>query len=388
MEKVYKIGKSNIAGKGLIAIKDLVAGDLVGMSHSGGQPSSEIGQYYNHSDSPNAVSQLVGDDRYVIASFPIKKGEEIVLDYREQPELEQPEDFINKAQDGGDPNASETNNSFLYNLEKSVNRSLGNVNQRAQDFSESEDEMANIDNMRHAMGGRYAAEAIQQKVSDIPYIGGILNFTGADKMAGFIGSNALGVGHELRTMTDGDDRPFFTKLQESGEDVFNNFVGSTIGSTNMTADKKNELIRYLSHNNLLPDGYVQSDEDFSDDVYFKNADGSRRQNGGSLPKAQDGKEVKGYFTSYLNSDLFKRRAIDLYGENEWENVRNEKLKRLEDTEVDFSGEEEWADIYATDLSKANLMTIIGLKEKFDRLQSSYKRPNYKERERNSKTRLW
>jgi hypothetical protein len=211
MEKVYKIGKSNIEGKGLIAIKDLVAGDLVGMSHSGGQPSSEIGQYYNHSDSPNAVSQLVGDDRYVIASFPIKKGEEIVLDYRKQPDLEQPEDFINKAQDGGDPDTSETNNSFLYNLEKSVNRSLGNVNKRAQDFSESEDEMANIDNMRHAMGSRYAAEAIEQKVSDIPYIGGILNFTGADKMAGFIGSNALGIGHELRTMTDGDDRPFFYK---------------------------------------------------------------------------------------------------------------------------------------------------------------------------------
>ena len=100
------------------------------------------------------------------------------------------------------------------------------------------------------------------------------------------------------------------------------------------------------------------------------------QQGGSLPKAQDGKEVKDYFTAYLNSDLFKRRAIDLHGEENWEKVRDGKLKRLGDTEVDFSGEEEWADIYATDYSQSNLLAVIGLKEKFDRLQSRYMRPGY------------
>lgn len=98
-----------------------------------------------------------------------------------------------------------------------------------------------------------------------------------------------------------------------------------------------------------------------------------------IPLAQDGSEVKDYFTAYLNSDLFKRRAIDLHGEEEWEKVRDGKLKRLEDTEVDFSGEEEWAEIYARDYSEdANIFTMMNLKEKFDRLQSSYKRPNYRD----------
>tara|TARA_R110000782_G_scaffold6832_1_gene23339 strand:- start:33533 stop:36802 length:3270 start_codon:yes stop_codon:yes gene_type:complete len=93
MEKLYKIGKSQIAGQGLLASRNLNPGEVVGISHSNGQPSSDIGQYYNHSESANAISELIGEDRYVIVSTPINKDEEIVLDYREQPELEQPEDF-------------------------------------------------------------------------------------------------------------------------------------------------------------------------------------------------------------------------------------------------------------------------------------------------------
>ena len=101
MNKPYKIGKSNIEGQGLIATTDLKPGDLIGLSHSNGEIASEIGQYYNHSDTPNAVSALVGNDRYVIVSDNISMGGEITLDYRRQPELEQPEDFMNKAQFGG-----------------------------------------------------------------------------------------------------------------------------------------------------------------------------------------------------------------------------------------------------------------------------------------------
>ena len=101
MNKPYKIGKSNIEGQGLIAATDLKPGDLIGLSHSNGEIASEIGQYYNHSDTPNAVSALVGNDRYVIASDNISMGGEITLDYRRQPELEQPEDFMAKAQSGG-----------------------------------------------------------------------------------------------------------------------------------------------------------------------------------------------------------------------------------------------------------------------------------------------
>jgi len=186
------------------------------------------------------------------------------------------------AQDGTEipDEAAVPENSFLYDIETLINKSLGNIDKKARDFSESEDEMANIDNMRHASGGRYAAEAIQQKVRDLPYVGGLLDFVGVDKAAGFIGANAMGMGHELRTIFGGDERPFLTKLQEMGEDTFNNYVGSIVGSLNIDDSKKDEVIRYLSYNNLLPDGYVATEEGkkegMSKDVYFKDAEGKRR----------------------------------------------------------------------------------------------------------------
>ena len=200
---------------------------------------------------------------------------------------------IPMAQDGteipDEAEAAASNNSFLYDLEKLVNKSLGDINNKARDFSENPEEMNNIDNMRHASGGRYAAEAIQQKVRDLPYVGGLLDFLGGDKAAGFIGANAIGVGHELRTIFGGDERPFLAKLQEMGEDTFNNYVGSIVGSLNIDDSKKDKVIRYLSYNNLLPDGYVRTEQGkkdgFSKDIYFKDEDGKRKtayQRGGGL----------------------------------------------------------------------------------------------------------
>ena len=197
------------------------------------------------------------------------------------------------AQDGteipDEAEAAASNNSFLYDLEKLVNKSLGDINNKARDFSENPEEMNNIDNMRHASGGRYAAEAIQQKVKDIPYLGGLLDFVGVDKAAGFIGSNVMGVGHELRTIFGGDERPFLAKLQEMGEDTFNNYVGSIVGSLSIDDSEKDEVIKYLSYNNLLPDGYVRTEQGkkdgFSEDIYFKDEDGKRKtayQRGGGL----------------------------------------------------------------------------------------------------------
>ena len=126
MNKPYKIGKSNIEGQGLIAAMDLKPGDLIGLSHSNGEIASEIGQYYNHSDTPNAVSALVGNDRYVIASDNISMGGEITLDYRRQPELEQPEDFMNKAQNGGSP---------VRSFEESIIDSIGFDRNEGQEYA-------------------------------------------------------------------------------------------------------------------------------------------------------------------------------------------------------------------------------------------------------------
>ena len=205
---------------------------------------------------------------------------------------------LDKKQDGTEipDEAAVADDSFLYDLEKLVNKSLGDINNKAKNFSENNEELNNIDNMRHASGGRYAAEAIQQKVRDIPYVGGLLDFVGVDKAAGFVGANVMGIGHELRTIFGGDERPFLAKLQEMGEDTFNNYVGSIVGSLGIDDSKKDEVIRYLSYNNLLPDGYVRTEQGkkdgLSEDIYFKDPEGKRKtayqSGGGTLPKAQEG----------------------------------------------------------------------------------------------------
>lgn len=214
------------------------------------------------------------------------------------------------AQDGTEipDEAAVPEESFLYDLEKLINKSLGDINKKAKNFSENPEENNNIDNMRHASGGRYAAEAIQQKVKDLPYVGGLLDFVGADKAAGFIGANAMGIGHELRTIFGGDERPFLAKLQEMGEDTFNNYVGSIIGSLNIDDSKKDEVIKYLSYNNLLPDGYVRTEQGkkdgLSEDIYFKDAEGKRK-----IPTYQDAgststptKQIE-FMTNWANSPM-------------------------------------------------------------------------------------
>jgi hypothetical protein len=88
-----KVKESNIAGLGLFTDQEFNEGDLIGIAHINGQPSPMIGKYHNHSDDPNAHSILLGNKRYIAALRPLRKGEEITVDYRKQPELEQPEEF-------------------------------------------------------------------------------------------------------------------------------------------------------------------------------------------------------------------------------------------------------------------------------------------------------
>tara|TARA_R110001592_G_scaffold311_4_gene1843 strand:+ start:30600 stop:32285 length:1686 start_codon:yes stop_codon:yes gene_type:complete len=73
-----------------------------------------------------------------------------------------------------------------------------------------------------------------------------------------------------------------------------------------------------------------------------------------IPMAQDGSEVKDYFTAYLNSDLFKRRAIDLHGEEEWEKVRDAKLNALNNTKVEWTDAERLVELRDLADNKENL----------------------------------
>lgn len=148
----------------------------------------------------------------------------------------------------------------LRDYEKSVDRWLGRpmnkainagVNAAKEYFGPKDDP---LDNFRHPMAGRYTSEAIQDKLGNIPIL---------SQVAGFLGANALGAGHELSTLVKGatefgghDTRPWGVKLRESAEDAFNNMVGAAVGSTPFVSpEQKSKYLLNLSLNNKLPDGY-------------------------------------------------------------------------------------------------------------------------------------
>ena len=92
---------SDIEGYGLFADKSFSTGDLIGLAHEDGLPITELGKFHNHDeDDPTMLSKLIGNQRYVFANKNIKPGDELTTNYRLQPELEQPEDFLLKAQKG------------------------------------------------------------------------------------------------------------------------------------------------------------------------------------------------------------------------------------------------------------------------------------------------
>lgn len=49
-----------------------------------------LGVFHNHSRTPNARNVRVGGKRYLVTARDVQPGEEITVDYRLQPDLEQP----------------------------------------------------------------------------------------------------------------------------------------------------------------------------------------------------------------------------------------------------------------------------------------------------------
>ena len=80
------------------------------------------------------------------------------------------------------------------------------------------------DALRHTAAGYKTSKAIENKVKNVPYIGGFLDKIGADKLAGFVGSNVLGAGHEaIGYLTSKDWRD-----SKAYEDMYNNFMGTKV----------------------------------------------------------------------------------------------------------------------------------------------------------------
>ena len=218
-------------------------------------------------------------------------------------------------------------------LEDQINNALGYPMDKGQISAEAASNEGQADNYRHAAAGRYAAEAIEDMTGNIPYL---------SPAAGFIGSNLLGVGHEAKVMFNGmEDRPWSTVLRESGEDLYNNFVGAKTGASDMTPEQKTNYLLYLSNSNQLPDGVVSSKPGANqyvkrgpkDPGKFK----SRYQNGGEATDeiiwAKDENDpiyqdylIKKALYDYSNNPNFNLRSDATYELSEA--LRQKDLSRL------------------------------------------------------------
>jgi len=93
LKKNFKIGKSSIHGKGVIATKEILPGERINIAifkdiiYHG----TRFGSNLNHSYSPNAITKDEGDRYITYCKKKINAGDEITVDYTVNPELEQPD---------------------------------------------------------------------------------------------------------------------------------------------------------------------------------------------------------------------------------------------------------------------------------------------------------
>jgi len=150
--------------------------------------------------------------------------------------------------------------------EERINSFLGDPMGKAERDADIYPTEEPVDNVRHTSAGRYTQEALSKKLG-----GGMVA-----NIAAIAATNLFGLAHEARNFRK-DSRPFAVKARESGEDMYNNAVGSLIGAMPVSAGTKKGFIRNLSKGNLLADGYVSTQEGrkkgLSSNVYFKDSKG-------------------------------------------------------------------------------------------------------------------
>jgi hypothetical protein len=123
------------------------------------------------------------------------------------------------------------------------------------------------DNLRHTLTSQYMAEAIKNKFPSF------MKYTGAPQLYGFMGANILGAAHEISSLIGGKRPKVYNVLDtinETGEDLFNNLVGSVVGAFGNSSEINTEFIKDLSKNNQIPDGKATRWED----QYTKQTGGS------------------------------------------------------------------------------------------------------------------
>ncbi len=161
-------------------------------------------------------------------------------------------------------------------IEGKVNASLGDPKGRAADFAAEmyEEGAGPVDNIRHPLAAAYTTEAVAQKVKSVVGNNPLGNVLGSAVGVAF--ANAAGAAHEVKALPQLLEEYYkadgisgvFNAMRMTGEDTFNNFVGSVVGALpKLSKDQSQEIVAYLSLNNLIPDG-IQT-PDGKQDFYFK-----------------------------------------------------------------------------------------------------------------------
>ena len=93
-DEPFTISQSDIHGLGAFTGREFKQGQPIGISHverpSGGWNVTDLGRYHNHSESPTCANVPGGGVRKLHVIRDLPPGVEITVDYREQPDLEQP----------------------------------------------------------------------------------------------------------------------------------------------------------------------------------------------------------------------------------------------------------------------------------------------------------
>jgi SET domain-containing protein len=91
----YSVKKSDINGKGVFASKDFEKGELVGMAVTDEEAVTDtvnfrdartkLGKYLNHQNKENAALKSENNTLNIYTNVPIRKGEEITVNYKKGP---------------------------------------------------------------------------------------------------------------------------------------------------------------------------------------------------------------------------------------------------------------------------------------------------------------
>ena len=89
--------QSKVQGKGIFATIDLEANKVLFQTHKKTSGALELINLtpncsYNHSAKPNCHSLTLGDYKYLVTLRKIENREELLVDYKKDKDLEQPEE--------------------------------------------------------------------------------------------------------------------------------------------------------------------------------------------------------------------------------------------------------------------------------------------------------